>query len=137
MKPRQIVTVWRGLGTSALGLAIAMCPGVAGADPIVAPGGKPGAASSWKSTANAVTLMIADDYDATLVMLNDSLESWGYEVVRCDDGDAAWSALQGSDGPEIALLDWQMPGLTGIDICERKRTWILPGQFRKLPRRSC
>jgi diguanylate cyclase (GGDEF)-like protein len=46
-----------------------------------------------------------------------NLEKWGYEVVVCSDGLQAWGELQKSDAPRLAILDWLMPGMDGIQIC--------------------
>ena len=37
------------------------------------------------------------------------------------DGEEAWTALQRSDAPSVAILDWMMPGLDGVEICRRLR----------------
>ncbi len=37
------------------------------------------------------------------------------------DGEDAWAALKGDDAPEIAILDWEMPGLDGAEVCRRVR----------------
>jgi len=37
------------------------------------------------------------------------------------DGIAAWDALQGADRPPLAILDWMMPGLDGLELCRRSR----------------
>ncbi len=46
------------------------------------------------------------------------LEQWGYRVDSVDDGMAAWEILQKEDGPQIAVLDWEMPGINGIELCK-------------------
>ena len=37
------------------------------------------------------------------------------------DGAAAWEVLQGEDAPPLAILDWMMPGLDGLEVCRRAR----------------
>jgi DNA-binding response OmpR family regulator len=44
-----------------------------------------------------------------------------YEVVLAANGEQAWQLLQEQEGPRLALLDWVMPGLHGVDICQRVR----------------
>lgn len=44
-----------------------------------------------------------------------------YEVVLAANGEQAWQLLQEQDAPRLALLDWVMPGLHGVDICQRVR----------------
>jgi diguanylate cyclase (GGDEF)-like protein len=54
-------------------------------------------------------------------LLRSTLERWGYEVVVAEDGQQAWTILSGEDPPPVAILDWVMPGLTGIEICKKVR----------------
>jgi diguanylate cyclase (GGDEF)-like protein len=45
----------------------------------------------------------------------------GYKIEITSNGDDAWAALQQPNAPEMAILDWVMPGMTGIEICRRLR----------------
>ncbi len=67
-------------------------------------------------------VLIADDDALSLRILNDYMQSWGYEVLVCHNGDEAWTILEQENRPNIAILDWMMPGLEGVQICERLRT---------------
>ena len=58
-------------------------------------------------------VLVADDDKIAQKLLEKHLSSWGYEVVLATDGDEAWNVLNGSDPPQIAILDWMMPGKTG------------------------
>lgn len=64
-------------------------------------------------------ILIADDSVAIRDILSKSLEAWGHEVIVCEDGTQAWQVLQQSDAPKLAILDWEMPGLDGISVCEK------------------
>jgi sigma-B regulation protein RsbU (phosphoserine phosphatase) len=66
-------------------------------------------------------LLIADDDAMVRRLLERTLERWGYEVLTVADGAEAWRVLEAADRPEAAILDWMMPGLTGIDVCRRVR----------------
>jgi two-component system, cell cycle response regulator len=66
-------------------------------------------------------VLIADDDPVALLKLESVLEDWGYEVVIARDGTAAWDLLQRGDAPPLAILDWMMPGLDGVDICRKLR----------------
>lgn len=54
-------------------------------------------------------------------MVQSYLQKWGYEVVVAEDGDHAWKVLQREDAPQVAILDWQMPGMDGVEVCRRLR----------------
>ncbi len=65
---------------------------------------------------------IAEDDDITSKMLCSLLRRWGYEVIVYTDGLEAWQRLSALDEPELVLLDWQMPGLDGVEVCRRLRS---------------
>ena len=66
-------------------------------------------------------ILIAEDEPVSRRMLQGVLTRWGYDVVSVEDGNAAWEQLNAADAPRIALLDWMMPGLNGIDVCRKMR----------------
>lgn len=62
-------------------------------------------------------VLVADDDKLTRVYLKKLLSSWDYQVVLAEDGNRAWEELNRDNPPEIAILDWNMPGKTGVEIC--------------------
>jgi signal transduction histidine kinase len=64
-------------------------------------------------------LLIADDELSTRVFLRHCTAQWGYEAVEAADGLEAVSLLRGPDPPRIAVIDWMMPGMDGVEICAR------------------
>ena len=66
-------------------------------------------------------ILIAEDDPAFGKLLEDLLITWGYEVVTTRDGNDAWEALRGEDAPSLAILDWLMPGMDGVEICRQVR----------------
>src|SRR5674536_384081 len=56
------------------------------------------------------------------LLLTRMLETWGYEVTATKDGAEALQELQAEDAPRLAILDWMMPGMDGVDVCRRLRT---------------
>lgn len=64
-------------------------------------------------------LLIADDSRVSRVMLLTITKSWGYEVIMAEDGEQAWQIMQEEDAPKLLLLDWEMPKMNGIEVCER------------------
>lgn len=71
-------------------------------------------------------ILIADDDRMSTVMLGRTLEKWGFDVVVVHDGAAAWEAIVGAEPPALAVVDWMMPGLDGIELCRRIRATPLP-----------
>jgi len=66
-------------------------------------------------------ILIAEDSPVEHEILKDLLESRGYEVISAYDGEEAWSILQSEGAPQLALLDWMMPGLDGPQVCREVR----------------
>jgi sigma-B regulation protein RsbU (phosphoserine phosphatase) len=66
-------------------------------------------------------VLIAEDDTVTAARLRGLLGSWNYEVTAVARGGAALEILESTAPPELALLDWVMPEITGIDICQRLR----------------
>ena len=66
-------------------------------------------------------ILIADDSLVSRHLLEATLRKWGYEVAVACDGEEALTLLQKDDAPALAILDWMMPGLTGLEVCRRVR----------------
>jgi two-component system cell cycle response regulator len=68
-----------------------------------------------------VKVLVAEDDVVFRRILESMLGKWDYDVVTASDGIEAWEILQAADAPQLALLDWMMPGLDGTEICRRVR----------------
>ena len=66
-------------------------------------------------------ILIADDDAMARRLLEGVLLEWGYEVLVTGDGLEAARILTSEDPPPVAILDWAMPGMTGVDVCRRVR----------------
>jgi two-component system, cell cycle response regulator len=66
-------------------------------------------------------ILIADDDPVSSRLLDRLLVKWDYEVIAAHDGSEAWEVLQAENAPRVALLDWIMPGIDGLEICRRVR----------------
>ena len=66
-------------------------------------------------------VLIADDSSISRHLLEVTLRRWGYDVISASDGAEAWEYLKQPDHPRLAILDWEMPGLTGTEICRLVR----------------
>jgi diguanylate cyclase (GGDEF)-like protein len=68
-----------------------------------------------------VRILIAEDEPVTRLLLERTLAGWGYAVVAAADGPDALRHLMDPAGPQLAVLDWVMPGLDGADVCRAVR----------------
>jgi len=65
--------------------------------------------------------LVADDDAVTCRLLERTLWKNDYDVIAVSDGQAAWNILQSERSPSLAILDWMMPGLNGLDLVRRIR----------------
>lgn len=72
-------------------------------------------------TARQVKVLVAEDNPVVRKGLNNFLVKWGFVPVEADNGDAAWAALEHDSGLRLAILDWNLPGLSGMQVCQRIR----------------
>ena len=69
-------------------------------------------------------ILVAEDDAVTRRILDVTLRGLGWDVVTASDGNAAWQVFEtqkGQNAPDLAVMDWMMPGLEGIEICRRLR----------------
>jgi DNA-binding response OmpR family regulator len=66
-------------------------------------------------------VLIAEDDDISRKLLEVNLTRAGYRVVTAGDGAGAWQALTAEQPPKLAILDWMMPLIDGVEICRRLR----------------
>jgi len=66
-------------------------------------------------------ILIAEDELVSRRLLEAFLRKWGYAVVAVAKGDDAWALLEAEEPPRMAILDWMMPGIEGVEICRRVR----------------
>ncbi len=65
-------------------------------------------------------ILIAEDDPVSSRILEKNLLNWGYNVNLAKTGEEAWGALKDED-LRLAILDWMMPGMDGVDICKKIR----------------
>ncbi len=70
--------------------------------------------------AHVKTVLIADDQPSLRLLVSATLASEEIDIIEAADGDEAWQLLQ-QRRPQLALLDVQMPGRTGIDLARAIR----------------
>jgi len=66
-------------------------------------------------------ILVLDDDAVTRFTLESVIRGAGWSAVATGDPELAFEILTGPDAPPIALIDWQMPTLSGVDLCRRVR----------------
>lgn len=66
-------------------------------------------------------VLIAEDDAVSRLRLQKLMASWDYAIVAAQDGNEAFEILKGEDGPKLAVLDWMMPGMDGVDVVREVR----------------
>jgi DNA-binding response OmpR family regulator len=66
-------------------------------------------------------VLVAEDSPVTRKLLQEALKKWGFLVTAVEDGVQASEILTGAEPPAIAILDWMMPGMTGVEVCGKIR----------------
>ena len=67
------------------------------------------------------SILIVEDEEPLTTLLRYNLEAEGYEVDAVPRGDEADTRLR-ETVPDLVVLDWMLPGLSGIELCRRLRT---------------
>ena len=68
----------------------------------------------------AAKILIVEDEDALVTLLTYNLEAAGYDVAAVKSGDEALLAID-EEQPDLVILDWMLPSLSGIEICRQIR----------------
>jgi two-component system cell cycle response regulator len=66
-------------------------------------------------------ILVAEDDPVSRRLLEVFLVKWGFEVVLASTGLEALQLLERMDAPRLALLDWMMPGMEGVHVCQKLR----------------
>jgi DNA-binding response OmpR family regulator len=65
-------------------------------------------------------ILLADDDLLMRELLQTVLAAYGHEIEICGDGADAWAAYDAQPAPMV-VLDWEMPGMDGLEVCRRIR----------------
>ncbi len=66
-------------------------------------------------------ILIAEDHYVSRHLLERNLTNWGFDVVTAEDGEAAAKILESNEAPPLAIIDWMMPKMDGLEVCKRVR----------------
>jgi DNA-binding response OmpR family regulator len=72
-------------------------------------------------SSNVNRILIAEDHYVSRHLLERNLTNWGFDVQTAEDGEGALKILNGEDPPPLAILDWMMPKIDGVEVCRRVR----------------
>ena len=72
-------------------------------------------------------ILVVEDEEALTTLLRYNLDAEGYDVETVARGDDADTRLK-ERIPDLIVLDWMLPGLSGIELCRRLRKLLNPGR---------
>lgn len=85
----------------------------------------------------AMRVLIVDDLDISRQVLRDMLQAWGFDVAEAGNGEEALAQLRRANAEErdfeLVLLDWQMPGLDGIQVTRAIRDMVRESVIQHAP----
>src|SRR5579871_291205 len=67
-------------------------------------------------------ILLAEDSKRYRQLITDYLEKCEFDFVVAEDGLTAWKYLEDEAAPNVALLDWFLPGMSALELCQRIRT---------------
>lgn len=73
--------------------------------------------------------MLVEDSAIERQQIGSYLKEWNLDFVAVENGADAWNRLQSPDAASLVLLDWVLPGLDGIELCQRIRALGANGTY--------
>ncbi|MGO9088379.1 MAG: GGDEF domain-containing protein [Candidatus Sulfotelmatobacter sp.] len=74
-------------------------------------------------------ILVAEDSRFYRHLISGCLKDWDFDFVVAADGLAAWEMLESAWAPTLALLDWVLPGISGLELCQRIRARLQNEQY--------
>ncbi|MDX1929307.1 MAG: protein kinase [Pirellulaceae bacterium] len=72
-------------------------------------------------------ILLADDNPMWSRLLESNVKRWKFEPIICKDGNEVLERMNSPDAPRLAVIDWEMPGLDGVEACRQiKASQSLP-----------
>ncbi|HLV87836.1 MAG TPA: diguanylate cyclase [Candidatus Sulfotelmatobacter sp.] len=66
-------------------------------------------------------ILVAEDSKVYRHLISSCLTEWNFDYRMTEEGLAAWECLESDWAPTLAVLDWVLPGLSGVELCQRIR----------------
>lgn len=79
------------------------------------------AAPAAAPSKTGVPIIIAEDDPVARELISTVVKKWGFHTIVTRDGHEALAAIRAQQGAAIAILDWMMPGMDGLQVCQRAR----------------
>jgi sigma-B regulation protein RsbU (phosphoserine phosphatase) len=80
------------------------------------------AARAAAPSETGVPIIIAEDDPVSRELISTVVKKWGFRTIVTRDGHEAMDAIRAQEGAAVAILDWMMPGMDGLEVCQRVRT---------------
>jgi two-component system, cell cycle response regulator len=74
-------------------------------------------------------ILVAEDSKVYRHLIGSCLKEWDFNFKLANDGKSAWEMLESSWAPTVAILDWVLPGMTGLELCQRIRSRVANEQY--------
>jgi diguanylate cyclase (GGDEF)-like protein len=74
-------------------------------------------------------ILVAEDSKFYRHLISGCLKDWDFDFVVATDGLSAWEMLESAWAPTLALLDWVLPGISGLELCQRIRARVQNEQY--------
>lgn len=74
-------------------------------------------------------ILLVEDSAIDRYQIGGYLKQWGLEFIAVENGNEAWDLLRNPDAPSLVLLDWLLPGIDGIELCQRMRKLETNGNY--------
>src|ERR1700726_353911 len=68
-----------------------------------------------------IPIIIADDDSVSPEGICTAVNKWGFRAIVPQGGHEAMAAIRAEQGPVLAILDWMMPEIDGLEVCRRVR----------------
>ncbi|HZQ66916.1 MAG TPA: diguanylate cyclase [Terriglobales bacterium] len=79
------------------------------------------AAPADMQSMDGMRVLVAEDSQIYQRIVGRCLQDWGFVATVAKDGNEAWEVLRRPDAPKLLLLDWVLPDIDGIELCNRIR----------------
>ncbi len=68
-------------------------------------------------------VLIAEDNEVVRKGLINFMNKWGYVAIEAEDGEKARQLLEEDEEIRLAILDWNLPGISSMEVCETIRSY--------------